>query len=509
MRIALFAIVALLLTPQQDPNQPSTPPVRPAGNPILAEVSRKISSLVDSARAIGNWEAEAARSSAALEKVFQRSGWDSEADRFALELARAVDAIPPWEFERRGEVFFSTIARRYELNPGQQQLLQRLWFREVVQLIAQHSDEITGVAGEIFRARAAGEPFHADQIAELARMMEPVLMDARERAQRTAEELADRLDEKQRERLRTDLEAAERRFAGVSKSIERWKSGQWTPEEWGLEEDPIQTGRATPAGDPRSQAVLALREAHERVRSVEAALEHARAAGDADRIEALEQELLRGQEQVEAATEAARRTEPTARRPPAVEAPAAGPGQSVDDATRPVEPEPVVQPPPTPPREPPVRANPAPNDSWARFVEAFIRKYRLDSSQAQRAWLIYDETKTRRDGVLDRYKGRAASARGSTGGDDRPAAADDANADEQQTELARVFDQLRGRLERIPTRAQRKNAEPIELPNPLRPSPTTQRKAATEPRSGGTAPAPDSGEAVRSPRSDAGRPSPR
>jgi hypothetical protein len=111
-----------------------------------------------------------------------------------------------------------------------------------------------------------------------------------------------------------------------------------------------------------------------------------------------------------------------------------------------------------------------------RYVEAFIRKYHLDTSQGQRAWLIYDETKVRGDAVRERYGRRAVDTAAKAGAaEDKPAPGVVEISETQQKELNRVFEQLRGRLEKIPTRAQRKNADPMELPDPTAATPRSPR----------------------------------
>ena len=105
---------------------------------------------------------------------------------------------------------------------------------------------------------------------------------------------------------------------------------------------------------------------------------------------------------------------------------------------------------------------------WAQYVRAFIRKYNLNSEQQQRAWLLYRDARER-DEIFDhRYHRQMESLRNRAGTLDAGAlrTALSKQAERHCGERDRLFNLLKRRLERLPTRTQRKNAEPedIEVP---------------------------------------------
>ncbi|MFQ5807582.1 MAG: hypothetical protein ACE5I3_14135 [Phycisphaerae bacterium] len=118
-------------------------------------------------------------------------------------------------------------------------------------------------------------------------------------------------------------------------------------------------------------------------------------------------------------------------------------------------------------RAAPVQA-PKADDPWAKYVRAFIRKYHLNDEQQQRAWLVYRDTKER-DKVFERRHERrikALRAKAGDSNDDRSQAVLREQNEKRRSESERLFSLLKRRLERLPTRAQRKNAEPGDINAP-------------------------------------------
>lgn len=98
-------------------------------------------------------------------------------------------------------------------------------------------------------------------------------------------------------------------------------------------------------------------------------------------------------------------------------------------------------------------------DPWALYVKEFILRYQLDDEQQQRAWLYYHDARRRAEII---------GAHGAVAGS-RPSGAAPTR---READLERLFESLKRRLDRLPTRGQRKLAE-------SRPAPTSapaQRK---------------------------------
>ncbi|HMQ14848.1 MAG TPA: hypothetical protein PKC49_02635 [Phycisphaerae bacterium] len=96
-------------------------------------------------------------------------------------------------------------------------------------------------------------------------------------------------------------------------------------------------------------------------------------------------------------------------------------------------------------------------DPWEAYVVQFIERYRLDRDQSQKAHAILRECTTQRDEYLGRRAGRIRELT-----DKRPATAGDRGLVEEELRrllapVDRMFEQLKQRLDRLPTRAQRDN----------------------------------------------------
>ncbi|MCA9244741.1 MAG: hypothetical protein KDA32_12335 [Phycisphaerales bacterium] len=115
---------------------------------------------------------------------------------------------------------------------------------------------------------------------------------------------------------------------------------------------------------------------------------------------------------------------------------------------------PRQEPPPTPVK--PTKNVPRDDDRYARYVRAFIDKFQLNDEQQQRAWLFHKEV-VERDATLRRkFDPRIEAA--DAGSDARTSL-----STARDHALDRLFDQLKRRLERLPTTKQRQDAKPVDL----------------------------------------------
>ena len=94
-------------------------------------------------------------------------------------------------------------------------------------------------------------------------------------------------------------------------------------------------------------------------------------------------------------------------------------------------------------------------------MRSFIRKYRLNDGQRQRAWLIHADVKERRDALRRRFAKQNTARNRATS-----RAATLELTPRQRATLDRLFEQMKRRLERLPTRSQRKNADTGKLDSP-------------------------------------------
>lgn len=371
----------------EEPDE-QTPESRRSRLRVLRE---KASELISATRELGNWEEHYSYILDAMERVYERNDWDTESDLFSLEMVREIGAIPPWAPQERIDKFMEMVGDRYLLDEDQMASLQGHVFRLNVGLFSRHADRIMEYATEAIQTRAAGEPFTPEQVARWVELAEPVFLDARQSVKVAADEFMKELDPEQRELLKRDLTAGDKRMLDFDRMGQKWKRGEWEPRDWGMEQDPIQM-----QGEP-------------------------------------------------VATEAA--SGKASGRPRAgAEQPAGEAELKVADTPKPTS----------------ATKGPKVDDEWARYVRAFIRKYHLNDEQQQRAWLIYRDAKER-DEVFDRrFKRQMETLRGKAGDskNERAQAALRERTARHELERERLFNQLKRRLERLPTRSQRKDAAP-------------------------------------------------
>ncbi|GMU81945.1 MAG: hypothetical protein AMXMBFR47_18160 [Planctomycetota bacterium] len=434
---AIVAVVVLLF--QVAPQDGGEPQERGPRRGRFADLQQKIQKLVDSTRAFGDWDRHADLSREAVSKFFERAGWDSDEDTFAQEMFRAVDAQPPWEPQRRAEVFFGLLSDRYQLDDDQRARLQEITVRTAVRIFAAQGDRLLEYVPEMIQARAAGEPFTAEQIARWSEMAEPVIAYASERVQEAAEEFMDDLRPEQRELVARDVQAGMRRVETVKEFMVDWKAGRWEPSDWGLEDDPIQIGKDALA---RENGLAQAQPGN-----------NAGAAGGTIAVPA-------GQapEHAPPADRPTERPAPPERRRPEPGNPGEGQpevGQTGGGQPEAGQPSPPPEAPSNPPQPPRKTTVAVADDPWSKYVTAFIAKYSLDERQAQQAALIGEESRKRAEEISTRAAGTAGDA---------PAKAAPLN-EKSAAELDKIFAKMKMRLERLPTRAQRKAASAIELPD--------------------------------------------
>lgn len=351
--------------------------------------------LIRSTRQLGDWSEHHGYLMDALRRVYEQNGWDSEPDQFSLELMETVESLPPWDVGGRFDAFVSMIGDRYLLDGAQEDWLRRRVMRESMGIFQRNMDRIMQYAPEIIATRAGGEPISPEQVARWADLATPVIRDAQRAMNRAAADFLEQLDPEQRDLAAADLAAANRRVDRAREGLAEWREGRWTPAQWGLQDDPIQNRAAQP--------------------------------NEGDPPEPAHPD-----------------TTPAAR----------DAGQAPGNPTPPRDHPPAGHAPP--PREnAPPRAPAAPadarktDDPWAAYVRGFIERYKLNADQQQQAWRIFASAAAQRD--------RLSNSPRSPGGTDPPAASQPAARRSNPTE--RLFEQLKARLDRIPTRAQRTAAE--------------------------------------------------
>lgn len=190
-----------------------------------------------------DWDAESQRWLRAVDKIWERNGWNTDAHESARKMIHEVAVVPPWDFMGRFKVMTEHVRDRYDLSPEQTAQMQGVMIREVGGMLVKHGGLIFDQSMEVLRDRAAGKPFTSDQVARLTRENEALFRDARKSADRVKKELTATLSADQRVVWDRDWAAFDERFEMEMRMRTRWAAGGWEPEQWGLDEDPIQLGK--------------------------------------------------------------------------------------------------------------------------------------------------------------------------------------------------------------------------------------------------------------------------
>lgn len=187
-----------------------------------------------------NWDELSPHYQLMIERMFERNGWIEEPDRFAMDVAMRVVAIPPWDVAGRLKALTEEVADRYELTPAQASGYQRLVMREAAGFLMRHGPAVWGQAKEAVQGRSLGNPYTPEQIARWAELGKPLFKEFEEGVERISKELELTLSEEKKAVLAQDMASFRRRQTAVVAMNDRWAKGEWRAEEWGLEDDPIQ-----------------------------------------------------------------------------------------------------------------------------------------------------------------------------------------------------------------------------------------------------------------------------
>ncbi|UCG32595.1 MAG: hypothetical protein JSU68_13135 [Phycisphaerales bacterium] len=340
----------------QETVHPSTadPKDRP---PTLFERNQK---LVRDLKSLGPWEQQARLIRQANRNVFRQYGWDSAEDRFAEQLVGDVAQIPPWDFMGRFNFAFSRVSERYTLTEQQSAQIRPKILWHSMRVMGKHVTTLFDLSEEVLAARLEQRPFNPAEVARWSQLSEPIVLDARAEFETFIREVEPLLTPEQKEILEKDRAAEDRRVRTILNRLGEWQQGRWTPEDWGLQDDPFHTGgRTSPAS-----------------------------TGDRAGVDA--------------------------------------------------------------PSGPTVLYDPTDEDAWQRYVRDFIRRYRLDEEQSTTAWAILRDLRARAGAHRAAMEHEAAGA-------------------PLEVRMApiyeRLFQELRTRLDRIPTEDQRRAVEDQDTPS--------------------------------------------
>jgi hypothetical protein len=193
-------------------------------------------------QSLGPWAKQAELIQSMSRNVFDEYSWDAEEDHFAEQLVDRVVQIPPWQVMDRFHLAMDIIAERYELDEKQKARIgQRALWRSA-HFAVNHAPAMLQLAEQILGARLEGRPFTQEEVARWSQLMEPLLREGQTEFARFCRDVEPLLEERQRELLARDHAADDRRTEQILAKLNDWKRGQWRPEDWGLQDDPLHRG---------------------------------------------------------------------------------------------------------------------------------------------------------------------------------------------------------------------------------------------------------------------------
>lgn len=205
------------------------------------EKLKEAEDIVKTTKAMG-WDRQYQVMEQATDEMFRQNGWNSEPDQFARNLLREVGQIPPWQARERQEIFLNGLQGRLSLTHDQRILLNNEMQRESMALMSRHFKDIVPVVLEVAKTRASDQPFTPEQVQRWSSSLEPMLNDSLETVKKLTQRLERTMTEEQRRILKRDMDALLKRHRDVEKMVVKWKKGEWSPADWGLQNDPIHAG---------------------------------------------------------------------------------------------------------------------------------------------------------------------------------------------------------------------------------------------------------------------------
>ncbi len=362
------------------------------------------------------------------------------------------------------------LVRKYDLTQEQGDLTREMLREKVTGFLLRHEDEVRALLDEMYEVRSGGEIDQNGLIAWGKRVM-PLFNEAKQLIVSGNAEWRQILTDEQRRIHDEDLRLMYESFENTEQQLQRIITGDMTVEEFRNPPRPTprQSPRANPPRSPRS-GVTPQPGAATPVQPASAgqAAQPQPPATPGDGTAVAEQPghespatHTGGQPPATTVDAPGASHPPTAQNPPGARG-AAGPTQDYED-------------------------------EWERYVREFIEKYQLTNEQADRARAILKDCKEQAARIMktrtpaleqiDRQIAELTRPEPSAAGDRKGPAPDNKARAERLAELNKskqkllepltgIFeDQLKPRLETLPTRAQRRAAEATTKPASAKPRP--------------------------------------
>lgn len=370
------------------------------------------------------------------------------------------------------------LGRKYDLTEEQYNFTVDMLRQKANDFIAKHDGDIRDLFEQMFDARAGGT-MSPEELVEWGKRVTPIYEEAKKIVTDGNEEWRSILDDRQKGIHDSDLKLMKTSFQTTDEQLHRIVTGEMSVDEFvnpnkynrGPRRAPKQPVSTTPDavdpahGDPGGKQVAT-------ASNVPAAQALPKGDGSQTPEEMEEHAKLEAiAAEKHAADEAARRAaeEQNGQAPPPEGGEVAPPPAPAPEGGQPM-------PPPTPGERPRDRGGKVSaknfESEWQKYVREFIERYQLNESQTQKANLFLDEAERRaqqavgaKQDELAKIDKRESELKGSAAarGKDSPSAKELEELAKKReaivAPLSRIFDDLKSKLDKLPTRAQRKAAE--------------------------------------------------
>ncbi len=329
-----------------------------------------------------------------------------------------ANPLAMWNVQQMIDRATSQVVKRYSLTPEQEEFTRNLMATRVNAFLDRHEQEIRDIFAEAIKYQIAGTPPPPERVKEWTAQITPMFDEAKVSIVEGNHEFREILSDDQKKVHDIDLKIMENNFKDAEQRLGRWREGDFD----------AARDFADPTRQPQSR----------------------RTAGT--RPQPVTPPAANGQAQAAEPAPTATAA-PVAPPPGRVLGPTAG---NVDRTT----------------------------DFWEMYVQKFIANYQLDQNQSNLAMQILAETRKRAGEYLasrrDEYQRLQTQL--AAAGSDAKAAAD---VQKQITELNKpvqedLFNEMKQRLDRIPTESQRKAFEATQVKKAVASAPAS-RAASSRP----------------------------
>lgn len=312
------------------------------------------------------------------------------------------------------------MAGNYTMDEDQRERTAAIFRSKLVPFFMENRAEIQTLVNEFFEVQLNKEAPTSEMVAEWSQRVMPILRDFESVVDNVTDDMREYFTDDQVTKMEGELAAIKTGFTLANNKLGSWAAGKYDPEvEW------FTPGPA--------------REKRER-----------------EQAEEMDRAMRDAQEQAEARA------------------------REAENATRLEVGGVAVQPMPADPARKAV-SQPVVKDEWTLYTEDFIRRYELEPEQEQKAREFLRARQVERDRYLQKKAADIArvtqAAADATDEEKRKHSKEE--ADRLEAPVSRMFQQLRDKLNTLPTRAQRARAEPPAGSAPAERAPATN--SATNP----------------------------